>query len=70
MALMSKQCKYIGYNSKYYRTIGQLVTVVAWEKAGNKSVITLTFTGTGQLVPKSTRTLVNSYPFLVNSYLS
>ena len=26
--------------------------------------------GTGQLVPKSTRTLVNSYPFLVNSYLS
>ena len=23
--------------------------------------------GTGQLVPKSTRTLVNSYPFLVNS---
>ena len=24
--------------------------------------------GTGQLVPKSTRTLVNSYPFLVNSY--
>ena len=26
--------------------------------------------GTGQLVPKSTRTLVNSYPCLVNSYLS
>ena len=26
--------------------------------------------GTGQLVPKSTRTLVNLYPFLVNSYLS
>ena len=26
--------------------------------------------GTGQLVPKSTRTLVNSHPFLVNSYLS
>ena len=26
--------------------------------------------GTGQLVPKSTRTLVNSYPFWVNSYLS
>ena len=26
--------------------------------------------GTGQLVPKSTRTLVNSYPFLVNSYHS
>ena len=23
-----------------------------------------------QLVPKSTRTLVNSYPFLVNSYLT
>ena len=28
------------------------------------------YTGTGQLVPKSTRTLVNSYPCLVNSYLS
>ena len=27
-------------------------------------------TGTGQLVPKLTRTLVNSYPFSVNSYLS
>ena len=26
--------------------------------------------GTGQLVPKSTRTLVNSYPFMANSYLS
>ena len=30
----------------------------------------IVFTGTGQLVPKSTRTLVNSYPFLVNLYLS
>ena len=26
--------------------------------------------GTGQLIPKSTRTLVNLYPFLVNSYFS
>ena len=35
-----------------------------------KYVIHLVYAGTGQLVPKSNRTLVNSYPFLVNSYLS
>ena len=31
------------------------------------SIISVTVSS--QLVPKSTRTLVNSYPFLVNSYL-
>ena len=35
-----------------------------------KTLYLINILGTGQLVPKSTRTLVNSYPFLVNSYLS
>ena len=34
------------------------------------SILKPRVTVSSQLVPKSTRTLVNSYPFLVNSYLT
>ena len=59
----------------YYRTPSHSSETMLWVQvlepgaSESRCLVPDSETGTGQLVPKSTRTLVNSYPFLVNSYL-
>ena len=57
-------------NANAFKFILQVFILSQKHILGVKKVVWCGLEVSSQLVPKSTRTLVNSYPFLVNSYLT